>query len=528
MNVLRPGFLCSTHKSPFLLPRVRTAPLCAALLLRLALCGQSIAQQNSTPITTSGGGVAASAPSPFRMLSAVSGTKSVEANGKFIIQDPRAQFHAGEDHKIIVYFNWSGPIGPHNFEALWKDPSGKVIVVSDFKYEAHVSPFSGYWSMLLDDQAATGFWSVEAHIDGQFAGNYSFEVVSGPLTVTVPKVPIPATPAEIYRQAEASTVTVESLGPSAKPLHRATGFFVSPDRIATTFSAIDGATSLRITPAGGVTITSEQIAGWNRWQDWALIAVPPQQIAALKSASKPAEIGQQCYTLGVSTSGGRTISQEAVVGESNEAPAGARLTLALAHNSVAAGSPVLDEFGNVLGMLGGDLLPGISSSTGWSSGVPIPAAALPSSAFVVPISLIGSSSAPLTLADLAAKGQFIPALDQGKVLFGVISTQMIKQGAISTPREMEAQFSKGDKELYLMVHWNSDDNLKGMAYARFYDLNNQMLEESKPTKVNVGPNSTGITTMWTVPMSAFPLAMYRVDVDFGDTPVWREFFRVTP
>ena len=77
-------------------------------------------------------------------------------------------------------------------------------------------------------------------------------------------------------------------------------------------------------------------------------------------------------------------------------------------------------------------------------------------------------------------------------------------------------------------HWNSPGGLKGLAYVRFYDLNNHLLQESKPTKVNVGSNSTGTTTLWAVPMSGFQPAIYRADVDFGDTPVFREFFRVTP
>lgn len=173
----------------------------------------------ATPVITSGGGVAGVAASNFRMVSATSGSKSVERNGKFIIEDPRAQFRAGEDHKVIVYFNWSGPVGPHDFEGLWKDPSGKVVVVSDFKYEPRVSPFSGYWTMLLDDNASVGFWSVDARIDGQSAGSYSFEVISGPLTVPVSPAPTPPTPAEIYRQADAATVSVESLAASGKLLN---------------------------------------------------------------------------------------------------------------------------------------------------------------------------------------------------------------------------------------------------------------------------------------------------------------------
>ena len=72
--------------------------------------------------------------------------------------------------------------------------------------------------MLLDENAPTGFWTVDARIDGESAGTYPFEIVSGPLAAPVPHVRIPPSAGEIYHQTEAATVFVEKLGADGKPI----------------------------------------------------------------------------------------------------------------------------------------------------------------------------------------------------------------------------------------------------------------------------------------------------------------------
>ena len=42
------------------------------------------------------------------------------------MDDGRSAFTAGTDPKVIVYFEWEGPVGPHHFEGLWKSPEGKI------------------------------------------------------------------------------------------------------------------------------------------------------------------------------------------------------------------------------------------------------------------------------------------------------------------------------------------------------------------------------------------------------------------
>ena len=88
-------------------------------------------------------------------------------------------FYLGQDHKIIVYFEWEGPPGPHKFEGIWKNTDGKVALISDFQYVAPGKQFSGYWTMLLSGSEAPGLWTLEAHIDGEYAGELSFQLIAG-------------------------------------------------------------------------------------------------------------------------------------------------------------------------------------------------------------------------------------------------------------------------------------------------------------------------------------------------------------
>ena len=111
--------------------------LAEKLMLTVFVWAVPVMAQSQAPTNqASAGGAVPSGPT-FRMVRATSGSKGVERDGRFVIEDPRTQFHAGQDHKVIVYFEWEGTLGPHKFEALWKNPSGKVVVVSDFQFEPH-------------------------------------------------------------------------------------------------------------------------------------------------------------------------------------------------------------------------------------------------------------------------------------------------------------------------------------------------------------------------------------------------------
>ena len=151
-----------------------TALALAILLSAMAVAGPATAQQ---PGQAPAGGVAASEPR-FRVVRSVSGTKGSQEGNRYVIQDPRTVFYVPDDKQVIVYFEWDGPPGTHNFEGYWKNPEGKVVAISDFKFEAKDKRFGGYWTFLLLEQMPTGLWSVEARIDGETAGAHTFQVLA--------------------------------------------------------------------------------------------------------------------------------------------------------------------------------------------------------------------------------------------------------------------------------------------------------------------------------------------------------------
>ena len=111
------------------------------------------------PPQASGGG-AAPTESTFRLIRSVSGTKLVQDSARYGVEDPRTVFYVPADKEVIVYFTWEGPPGQHRFEGLWKNPSGRVTMTSEFDYKSVQRRFGGYFRMMPGDTPVTGVWNV--------------------------------------------------------------------------------------------------------------------------------------------------------------------------------------------------------------------------------------------------------------------------------------------------------------------------------------------------------------------------------
>jgi hypothetical protein len=482
------------------------------------------------------GGATAPSGARFHMLRGSSGTKGVERDGRFILADPRTVFYLGEDHKIIVEFEWEGPVGPHKFEALWKDPTGKVAIVSDFQFAPQKPEFAGYWSMLLDDTAPTGLWTLDARIDGETAGTYTFEVAArnGAASTAPPAARLPLSPADIYRQAQFAMVSISKLDAAGKVIDAGSGFLIGPALVLTSFGTIDGATSLRIGTPNGQAQTLDSVVAWNRWQDWAVLRVDVQGAQPLKLANdKSWNVGERCYVIGNSNAG-RTIQQGSIVGDTKDPRAGERLSLSNPFDSAAVGSPVFNEFGDVIALMSGSLLPGSGDVTSTHTGGMPPqagssVAAQPSLGVVIGlVKMPTADKSPVTFADLTAKGEFITPLQQkDQVAFGSLSLGIDLKNGPGWPKDPRDQFSKSDKQMIVFVNWVPQKKFKDIATLRFYDIDNHQLSATSPVNVKLrSGNFSG--TYWTVPLSGFPAGSYRADVYLGDFPVWRSFFRVIP
>jgi S1-C subfamily serine protease len=225
------------------------------------------------------------------------------------VDHPQTTFRLGQDKQVIVYFEWKGPAGPHHLKGTWLDPTGKVNSVGTFDYVAPGPEFSGYWVLTLSPGMQQGMWALQAQIDGKPAGVQTFRITGAP-----PPPPAP-TASQVYQQAMASTVFVVALDEHGDPIRQGSGFFIGKGEVATTFSAIDGASQIEIDLPDGSHMTTQDVLGWDRKENWALLEVQGAKIPPLKPA--PANgwvVGGSCYVLSSPGPGARTIERVAITG----------------------------------------------------------------------------------------------------------------------------------------------------------------------------------------------------------------------
>lgn len=467
-------------------------------------------------------------------MRSVTGSKGSQQAGRYVIEDPRSVFYLRVDTKVIGYFEWEGPLGPHQFEGTWKDPQGKVVLVSDFQYEATKPNFAGYWTMLVSEAAPAGIWTLEAHIDGELAGSLSFQLVAAPkppeATLTRPGL----APSQIYQAALNATVFVERLDADGKPLGRASGFFIGEGQILTAFEAIDGATSLRLIFLDGRHVEVSGILSWNRWEDWAILKAEPVKTALLPRAQANSwAVGDRCFFLDVAEGGGRVIIDGNITGKSNPPRVGERINFTYAPGTAAIGSPLLNEYGDVIGVLGGSLIPGAGALEvgGLLSGRLAPGLSVSyrDSGLATPTEIIPaptSDARPMTLAELLAKGELLsPLARTDDVAFATLALNLDKRENPAWPSESREEFSHREQRMVVFVLWKSHQKYKGETVACIYDLDNRPRGQSKPLKLSLRPEQR-TEAAWEFNIATLPTGIYRVDVLLGSSPAWRRFFRV--
>jgi S1-C subfamily serine protease len=449
------------------------------------------------------------------------------------MEDPRSVFTPGKDAKVVVSFEWEGPLGPHHFEGLWKGPEGKIMLISDFRYEAKGPRFNGYWSMLLSDTTPPGEWQLEARIDGEPAGVHSF-VLSGsaaPRSTT----PQALSSAELYQKALDASVTVEKLTADGTLLGKGSGFWIADGRLLTSFAVIDGASTLRISLRNGSSLTTDQVVAWNRWQDWALLKIEGGAKAWLKPGSSAvANVGDRCVFLEVTPAGAR-LADGSITGKNTFPKAGDRLLVASGITTASFGGPLLDEYGNYVGILGGSIIPGgepiktlslltdpgaTLRTTDWdTTGLAVPKALLPE---------LPAGSVSTGLAELASRGEFTPPIVKTKVIqYATLSTPAGKvspNGIIA--RSYQQVFSRRDAKAEVSVTWQAVRKEKVNCMVRVFNSDNKVISESKPREVSMGEGKF-LSTNWDISIAGTSPGIYRIDLLINDKTAWRDFFRIT-
>jgi hypothetical protein len=459
----------------------------------------------------------------------------VQEGSRYIIQDPRTIFHLPEDRQVIVYFEWEGPTGMHNFEGYWKNPEGKVAAISDFKFESKEKRFGAFWTFLLSEQMPTGLWTLDARIDGETAGTHTFQILSAALPADANEPPLrrTLTAAEIYQLGLRSTVTIEKIGSNGEKMGVGSGFVLQENQVLTAFEVIDGGSSARITLFDGQRAVTDQVLAWNRKQNWAVLNVPGVPGQNLQRRKTDWSVGDRCFGLDTATEGNRVIAEASVIGKQNVPVAGERISVGLLLSRASAGGPIFDEYGDVFALVGTSVVPGTVSLSGTRfeySTYGVKVGEIIRGSLAIPVSLVPivpGQAPPTTFAELSRRGEFItPLTASGHVFYGVLGAKLINRGSFPEAEDQKFEFSRREGQIAMLVSWRPTSRVKSTTTIRLYDADNHSLAQTKPSKITLDPDRMSYTT-WQMSITDLSPGIYRLDLLLGDQPAWRAFFRIT-
>ncbi len=498
--------------------------------LILAVAGLAIFFGASRARAQQAGGVAPAGPQVHVVRSMV-GAKGEQRNGSFVMTEPRSVFYVPDDREVIVYFEWEGAKGIHHCEGNVRGPSGQFATMSSFDYTATQARFAGFWRVPLSESSPQGNWVFESRVDGEQAGQLTFQIVASSKPADLAKQRALPTAGEIYKQAVSATVLIENLDEKGHVLRRGSGFFIQDGAVVTSFHTIESATVLRLILADGREVSSPSIAAWNRRQDWAILATSAKSSPALKLAeNKTWNVGDHCSWLSVKSDGTHVLSDGQIVGSQSPAAFGERIDINGGYDYASMGGALLDDQGEVIGILGGALPDSLLNAyyyqtAGEVSGLPFVGGTAVSST-ILPRILPAS---PATLQDLWTKGQMtLPVTNSRYVLFGMLSQgeQIKGKHYQAADRSSQTSFHRGDASASILIHFQSTEPLKSTATIKLYDLDNHPLASGNTDKISVSRGQVS-ERMWQLPLASLPVGIYRVDVEVAGGVAWRQFFKIT-
>ncbi len=210
--------------------------------------------------------------------------------------------------------------------------------------------------MPLATSSPPGSWVFESRVDGEAAGQLEFQVVSAVKPADLPKERVLPTPAVVYSEATSAAVDVEKLDAQGHLLRRSSGFLLKDGVVVTSFRSIDGASAVRLRLSDGKVLSLPRVAAWNRRQDWVLFSTDATSNSVLQLVEgKSWNIGDHCYWLSVKPDGSRILADGQIVGLKSPASGGDRIDLSAAYDSSALGGALLNDLGEVIGILDGAL-----------------------------------------------------------------------------------------------------------------------------------------------------------------------------
>lgn len=457
-----------------------------------------------------------------QLLQVVSGPSGSETGSTFVLSEERSTFNRTIDREAIIYFQWQGNRGPHKLVARWQGPERSFSSTAAIDYVAKDRRFGAYWRLPLSPSMPTGTWSIEVTVDGEPGGRYTFEVTDTTVPAG-PAVPVKRLPthAELYEQLRRVFVVIERSTAGGRQLDPGAGFVGSKGRLYTAVSVLDDVDFLRATFADGTRGDLTALLSWNRRQDWAAIPGPDVGESLSVASLESTKVGDRCVSMEGGSTGGRVLVDCTITGHRNPASAGFIATFL--NGTGTAGAPVLNERGELIGMVGATDVPGVTRLSEVMrfradlKGAPI-----------VPFNLVRviPTVQPSLLADLRSRGDLLSAVTgEEHVVSGGFSRGILK-GVTVTPSDQRDEFSSREAKLTVFVTWSPQERLKGVSVLRLRDTDNRIVVESKPGKIDLRKGNLSLSS-WELPMISVP-GIYRADVLINDQPIWRGFVRITP
>lgn len=474
-------------------------------------------------LATTVGASQVQAPTLLRALSGPSG-KTVGA--KFVFDETRNRFVFPQDNHLTVYFEWDAPPGDHVLSAILRQPDGVVgSIAPDVKVQTSTRELTCYWLFEIRDYYQPGTWSVDVRIDGRPAGTHAFEILGvspsrGKLTVN-----------EVFTRYQASVVRVHKLDAEGRRIDVSTGFVIASGAVATAFQAIDAGAGAEVEFADGRRAPATHVLAHSRLGDWAVLKVDTGTATPVpRSRASEAIVGSQVVAIAVENDA-PAVTRVDVSSASVQGIYGGRLQIAPSFFLTQVGGPLIDEQGEVVGILGGSLTPGsridqrAANLNRWLSGLAgrdyptklaSPITALPTEF---------STHGP-TMADLAeAKVLTSPLVARPEFTIGGAVPQLSKDLTEMGLQEQREYSARDDAQIAVYSNWVKKGNVaKGQVSAIVYNAQNQPRLIIPPKTVTLREQEQRLS--FAISPKYLGPGYYRVDVCWDGLPAWRVYVRV--
>ncbi len=305
---------------------------------------------------------------------------------------------------------------------------------SEFEYRAAERRFGAFWVLPLSATTPVGTVDpARAHrrLSGWIA---HVEVTSGGGGVPVAQKPL-LTPPQLYERIAAVFVGVERTGAKPEYAPAAAGLLLPSGGVVTSFGAVDAAEGLAAELPGGRSQALVAVRTWSRAQDWAILPVDAKAAAALPTAARSPQVGDQCYSLR-GGGGSLALAECSVVGNSTDRGGGPRILVEFLGGPAGVGAPVVNRDGELLGIIGGGQARTRRAAVALALGRGTP---------VVPAALIADAAGATsrTLAELRAQHVLLdPVVGGAHIVSGGFSTGLQRDPL--RPLDQRDEFTGGD------------------------------------------------------------------------------------